>query len=118
MSVRFLLSLLAAAAPSTVAAQMMVQSLGLTDADRLATQMRQLAANPRDLNALATAGELSLRVGDLSAAAALFARADKVDPRSGRVKAGMAAILVRSERPGEALRFFLEHPQPAAAPAA
>jgi tetratricopeptide (TPR) repeat protein len=84
----------------------MVQPLGLTDADRLAMQIRQLAANPRDLNALATAGELSLRVGDLSGAAALFARADKIDPRSGRVKAGMAAILVRSERPGEALRFF------------
>ena len=108
MSARLFLALAAIAVPSTVSAQAMVQPLGLTDADRLATQMRQLAANPRDLNALATAGELSLRVGDLSGAAALFARADKVDPRSGRVKAGMAAILVRSERPGEALRFFAQ----------
>ena len=99
------LALLAAAAPVPLLAQM-VQPLGQTDADRLAAQMRQLAANPRDVQALATAGELSLRIGDLSGAAALFARADKVDPRSGRVKAGMAAILVRSERPGEALRFY------------
>lgn len=101
------LALLAAAAPTPLLAQM-VQPLGQTDADRLAAQMRQLAANPRDVQALATAGELSLRIGDLSGAAALFARADKVDPRSGRVKAGMAAILVRSERPGEALRFYAQ----------
>ncbi len=87
-------------------AQQMVQSLASTDADLLAAQMRQLAANPRDVNALATAGELSLKLGDLSAAASLFARADKVDSGNGRVKAGMAAILVRSERPGEALRFY------------
>lgn len=95
-----------AAFPLPVVAQGMVQSLATTDADLLATQMRQLAANPRDLNALATAGELSLKLGDLSAAASLFARADKIDSNNGRVKAGMAAILVRSERPGEALRFY------------
>lgn len=99
-------ALAAVAMPAELAAQEVVQPLGLTEADLLATQMRQLAANPRDLQALATAGELSIRLGDLSGAAALFARADKVDPRSGRVKAGMGSILVRSERPGEALRFF------------
>ncbi|KQU62158.1 hypothetical protein ASG67_03265 [Sphingomonas sp. Leaf339] len=96
---------MAAAAPPLVA-QEVVQPLGLTDADLLATQMRQIAANPRDVNALAQAGELSIKLGDLSAAASLFARADKIDPRNPRVKAGMGSILVRSERPGEALRFF------------
>ena len=102
-----LAALLAAAClPAGLAAQAMVQPLGQTDADLLAAQMRRLASDPRDMAALATAGELSLRLGDLSGAAALFARADKVDPRSGRVKAGMGSILVRSERPGEALRFF------------
>jgi len=104
------LSLAAALASAAIGmparAQQMVQSLASTDADLLAAQMRQLAANPRDLNALATAGELSLKLGDLSAAASLFARADKIDAGNGRVKAGMAAILVRSERPGEALRFY------------
>lgn len=99
-------ALAAVAMPAALAAQEVVQPLGLTEADLLAAQMRQLAANPRDLQALATAGELSIRLGDLSGAAALFARADKVDPRNGRVKAGMGSILVRSERPGEALRFF------------
>lgn len=92
--------------PTALAAQAVVQPLGNPDADALAAQMRVLASDPRNVQALATAGELSMRLGDLSGAAALFARADKVDPRSGRVKAGMASILVRSERPGEALRFF------------
>ncbi|MBJ6120644.1 SPOR domain-containing protein [Sphingomonas mollis] len=96
---------MAAAAPPLLA-QEVVQPLGLTDADLLATQMRQIAANPRDVDALAQAGELSIKLGDLSAAASLFARADKIDPRNARVKAGMGSILVRSERPGEALRFF------------
>ncbi|KQR87864.1 SPOR domain-containing protein [Sphingomonas sp. Leaf343] len=103
----FLAGALAAASVAAIASgQAVVQSLAPGDADLLATQMRALAANPRDLNALATAGELSIKLGDLSGAAALFARADRIDPRNGRVKAGMGSILVRSERPGEALRFF------------
>ncbi|MGI4732732.1 MAG: SPOR domain-containing protein [Janthinobacterium lividum] len=77
-----------------------------SDADALAAQMRVIAAEPSNIDALAQAGELSSRLGDLSGAASLFARADKVDPRNGRVKAGMAEVLLRSERPGEALRFF------------
>ena len=75
-------------------------------ADQLAAVMRRVAAAPRDVFALVSAGELSIKLDDMSAAAAFFARAEKVDPRNGRVKAGMAAILVRAERPGEALRYF------------
>jgi Flp pilus assembly protein TadD len=87
-------------------AQAVVQPLGLTDADRLAAAMRRLAVSPGDLAAVLEAAEWSLRLGDLSAAASLFARAEKIDPRNGRVKAGMGSILIRSERPGEALRYF------------
>ena len=76
------------------------------DADRLAGQMRLLAVNANDLSALLTAGELSVKLDDLGAAASFFARADKVDPRNGRAKAGEASILVHAERPGEALRYF------------
>ena len=76
------------------------------DADALANAMRRLGANPRDLFALIEAGELSLKLGDVNAAAALFKRADMIDPMNGRVKAGMARILVSQERPGEALRYF------------
>ena len=97
----------AAAMPPAVHAQAVVQPLpGTTAADRLAERMRALGANPNDLNALVAAGELSLGLDDLSAAAALFARADRINPRHPRVKAGMGSILVRSERPGEALRYF------------
>ncbi|MGU3390282.1 SPOR domain-containing protein [Sphingomonas sp. M1A8_2b] len=98
-----------AASPRPVVAQEVVQMLpGTTDADRLGDVMRQLASNPRDVDALIKAADLSMGLGDLSGAAALLARAEKVNPRDGRIKAGMASILVRSERPGEALRYFAQ----------
>ena len=40
--------------------------------------------------------------------ASLLARAEKVDARDPRIKAGMGSILVRSVRPGEALRYFAQ----------
>lgn len=102
-------ALLLASVPAASPAQEVVQPLpGTTDADRLAEQMRALAANPRDLNALIAAADLSLSLGDLSGAASLFARAEKVSPSDPRIKAGEGAILVRSERPGEALRYFAQ----------
>ncbi|GAA0668499.1 tetratricopeptide (TPR) repeat protein [Sphingomonas insulae] len=102
-------ALLAATAPAALLAQEVVQALpGTTDADRLAEQMRALAANPRDLNALIAAADLSLSLGDLSGAASLFARAEKVSASDPRIKAGEGSILVRSERPGEALRYFAQ----------
>jgi len=96
----------AALSPSTASSQAVVQPLNTTDADRLSNVMRRVAAAPTDVGALVEAGELSVRLDDASAAAALFARAEKLDPQNGRVKAGMGAILVRAERPGEALRYF------------
>ncbi len=100
-------ALLVASAPAALLAQEVVQALpGTTSADRLAEQMRALASNPRDLNALIAAADLSLSLGDLSGAASLFARAEKVSATDPRIKAGEGSILVRSERPGEALRYF------------
>lgn len=93
--------------PAMATAQEVVQPLpGTTDADVLAAAVRRLGANPRDLMALIEAGELSVKVGDTNAAAALFKRAEAIDPANGRVKAGIARILVSGEQPGEALRFF------------
>jgi Flp pilus assembly protein TadD len=101
------LLLASVAAPLPAAAQASVQAVpGTTTADRLAGEMRLLASNANDLNALLGAGELSLQLEDLGAAASFFARAEKVDPHNGRVKAGQGAILVHAERPGEALRYF------------
>lgn len=103
------LALVLAVVPCAASAQAIVQAIpGTTDADRLGDEMRKLASNPRDVDTLIRAGDLSMGLGDLSGAAALFARAEKVDPRDGRVKAGMASILVRSERPGEALRYYAQ----------
>jgi tetratricopeptide (TPR) repeat protein len=105
----FALLLLLASSP--VFAQGAVQPVGVSDADALASAVRRLGANPLDLDALLTAGELSVRLDDLSAAGSFFARAEKLDPRSPRVKAGEGAILVRSQRPAEALRYFAQAEQ-------
>ncbi len=78
------------------------------DADALAADMRLLAANPLDIEALIKAGELTLRMGDNTAAAGFFGRAEKLDPLNPRIKAGKAALMLRAERPGEALRLFQE----------
>ncbi len=98
--------LIAAGAP--VAAQTEVVAPPAPDADALAAQMRVLAANPYDVSALIIAGELAIRLGDPTAGARFFARADKIDPRNGRLKAGTARTLLALERPGEALLRFAE----------
>ena len=105
-SIPFLAAAAALAIVAPASAQMVQAIPGTTDADKLAAQMRILAGDARNLDALVTAGELSLQLGDLSGATSLFARADQVDPRSGRVKAGLAALLLHEERPGEALRYY------------
>jgi tetratricopeptide (TPR) repeat protein len=102
----FAIAQVAAAQAPASASPVQMAPAQTPDADALANAMRRLAGNPRDLDALITAGELSLKVGDASGAAALFKRAEQVDPMNGRVRAGMARILVTQERPGEALRYF------------
>lgn len=76
------------------------------NADQLADAMRTLARAPRDVRALLTAGEMSARLNDPSAAAGFFARAQALEPTNPRLKAGQAMVMVRMERPGEALRLF------------
>lgn len=94
------------AAVSTAVAQGIVQPM--SDADALAAQVRLLADNPLDLEALIRAGELAVRVDDATAAAAFFARAERIDPRNARIKVGQGALLLSAERPGAALRRFAE----------
>jgi Flp pilus assembly protein TadD len=76
------------------------------DADALAADMRILAANPIDIEALIVAGELTLKMGDTTAAAGFFGRAERLDPFNPRIKAGWGSLMLRAERPGEALRRF------------
>lgn len=77
-------------------------------ADRLAEEMRVLARNPRDVRALLTAGELSARLNDPAAAGGFLARAQALDPANPRLQAGQAMVMLRKERPGEALRLFAD----------
>jgi Flp pilus assembly protein TadD len=101
---------LAAAAPMSAHAQGFVQQV-TPDADELAANMRLLAANPRDVTAMARAGELTLKLGDPTAAAGFFARAERIDPSNPRIKAGKGSLLVQSGRPGEALLQFAQAEQ-------
>ncbi|MCW3835830.1 tetratricopeptide repeat protein [Sphingomonas canadensis] len=78
------------------------------DAERLASEMRIIAANPRDLRALLSAAELSGRVGDTPAALAFYSRAEVLDAQNPRIAAGRAVILIKLQRPGEALQLFKE----------
>ena len=78
------------------------------DADALAAEMRILGSNPFDLRALINAGELTLKLGDIDAAAAFFQRAERISPNNGEIKSGKARTLVQLGRPGEALQLFAE----------
>lgn len=97
---------LAAAGVGPAAAQTEIVAAPNPDADRLAEQVRALATDPRDVNALLTAGLLSAKLGDTAAALAFFQRAETLDPTNPRILSGRGAALVRLERPGEALRLF------------
>ena len=70
--------------------------------------LSRLAANSRDLDALIDAGNAALVLGDPQAAIGFFARADGLDQRNPRVKAGLASALLGNENPYEALRLFEE----------
>lgn len=95
------------AAP-VLAGQVQTQPGPTPEADALAADMRILGSNPFDLAALISAGERTLKLEDLDAAAAFFQRAERISPNDGRIKAGKARAFIQLGRPGEALRFFAE----------
>jgi Flp pilus assembly protein TadD len=78
------------------------------EAERLAEDMKLLAANPKNVTALVSAGRGALAMGDPNGALSFFLRAQDVMPSHGPAKAGIASALVELERPGEALRLFEE----------
>jgi len=77
-------------------------------AEALARFLRVLAHEPRDLNALMGAGKASLDIGDANAAVSFYARAEEIEPRNGRIKAGLGSAMVQLMQPRPALRFFEE----------
>lgn len=74
----------------------------------LNSNLARLASNPRDVTALIGAGEAALALDDPRAAAGFFARADAAQPGNGRIKAGLARVMLKLQNPAEALRLFNE----------
>ncbi len=86
----------------------MVQPIPVTPSDPLSINLKILAQNPYDVNALTQAGVGALQVGDPQAAIGFLARAEELSPRDGRIKAALGTALTMVERPDEALRTFGE----------
>ncbi|MBV9526830.1 hypothetical protein [Sphingomonas sp.] len=68
--------------------------------------VRTLASNPTDFTSLICAGKSAVAVGDPSAAAGFFARADEVNPRSPLPQAGMGAVAVANGDARAAMPYF------------
>jgi Flp pilus assembly protein TadD len=81
----------------------LVRPLGAAD---LNANLSRLAANPRDVAALIGAGEAALALDDPRAAAGFYARADAIESGNGRIKAGLARVMLKMQNPVEALRLF------------
>ncbi|MGB7373685.1 SPOR domain-containing protein [Pontixanthobacter sp.] len=85
-----------------------VQQLPPAEVTKLNAALRKLARNSQDVNALIDAGNASLGVNDIDAAIGFFGRADDLSPNNPRVKLGLAAAFVRTQRPIDALALFNE----------
>ncbi len=81
----------------------LVRPLGAAD---LNSNLARLASNPRDVSALIGAGEAALALDDPHGAAGFFARADAIESGNGRIKAGLARVMLKLQNPAEALRLF------------
>ncbi|MET0371473.1 MAG: SPOR domain-containing protein [Sphingobium sp.] len=81
----------------------LVQPPGASD---LNSNLARLASNPRDVDALVGAGNAALALDDPRAAAGFFARADAITSGDGRIKAGLARVMLQLQNPAEAVRLF------------
>jgi Flp pilus assembly protein TadD len=100
-----------ASLPGTAQAQSALGSASGSATQRLADALHNLAQDPRYLPSLIDAGQASLALEDPDAAMGFFRRAEAISPSDGRIKAGMAAIMVRQGQPVEALRLFQQAEQ-------
>ncbi|MFC3442313.1 tetratricopeptide repeat protein [Sphingobium rhizovicinum] len=103
---RSLLLGVAVHAPLALAQSDQAQLVRPLDANDLNAHLARLAANPRDVNALIGAGEAALALDDPRAAAGFYARADAIESGNGRIKAGLARVMLKMQNPVEALRLF------------
>lgn len=77
-----------------------------TPAAALERCVRTLASSPTDFTSLICAGKSAVAIGDPSAAAGFFARADDVNPRSPLPQAGMGAVAVANGDARAAMPYF------------
>ncbi|HEY6814373.1 MAG TPA: SPOR domain-containing protein [Croceibacterium sp.] len=89
-------------------AQPVVQPLPDPAQLRLNEALRTLGQDPRSVPALVAAGQASIGLDDVDAAAGFFARAAAVAPADGAVNAGLAAVAARQGRPIDALQLFVQ----------
>lgn len=89
--------------PSAVCAQ---TGYGQDPADTLAANVRTLASDPRNFEALVTAGKAALETGDPEAAASFFGRAQEVNANSYLPPAGMGAALAATGDATDSLSYF------------
>ncbi len=85
------------------------QSQAISDAQAgraLSEALNTLSSDPQNVSALIEAGNAALALEDPNGALGFFARAEQVDPRNGRVKAGLARAMLMTEKPREALKLF------------
>lgn len=85
-----------------------VQPLDSPAAEALRRNLTELADNPQNVSALVDAGRAALDMGDPDAALTFFSRADALEPRNPRAKAGMASALAELEQPQAAIGLFDE----------
>jgi Flp pilus assembly protein TadD len=95
-----------ASAPNALAQSDQAALVRPPDAADLNAHLARLAANPRDVDALIGAGEAALALDDARAAAGFFARADAIASGNGRIKAGLARVMLKTQNPTEAVRLF------------
>lgn len=72
----------------------------------LARNVRLLAINPRDYNALLGAGRAALRLNDAQAAVGFFGRAEELNPAHWAPKAGQGSALTQMGEGNAALGMF------------
>ena len=77
----------------------------------LARNVRLIALNPKNFQALVAAGRSALATGDTQAAIGFFGRAEDVSPASWQPQAGKAAAMVAMGDPRDALPYFAKAQQ-------
>jgi Flp pilus assembly protein TadD len=77
-----------------------------TAEDSLSRNLRLLAQDPRNFQALVAAGRAALATGDTQAAVGFFGRAEDISPNAWQPQAGKAAAMVAMGDPQGALPYF------------